>query len=417
MSEPLHTQKEFAQFRGPTTSDNYNERQENMYRDLVYLANKIGLAERDVAWNHQREIKETFALTRILEDLEARVTTLEAAENKLTFKHTNQVDSDRFKGTEFEIADSSHCYHDSQHGVVTLPLVSGSSVSKLVFINSDGSSVLPSSFEALASGVTGTADGGAATIDTSDPYYAVLAEPGKIWERNVIVDTPHTSDSEVYLYVKVPTDASVSKNTNCLVVHPYPILGCELIDVSYTVNTDVTLSESDVYHTLNSSAIHSGNTDAVGWLPPGGWVGDTIVDCGPKVFYFDPLPITGFRLRLKQSNFYQEGSKYLYSYGLSKLDARFNKFVDEGKVIFRFDAPGSDTISSVVNVTPDIWNVSEAEAPYVFDYKIIWETSYDSGVYTNVPVPLSSRVWIEVTLDKTINKGTPALSGLTIDYT
>lgn len=417
MSDTLHTKKQAAQFRGPSTSDNYNERQEDVYKDLVYLANKIGLAEEDVLRNHQREVKEAFSLARTLEDLEARVSTLEAGENRLTFRHSTQIDNYRFIGTDYEINQIDQCYYDSRHGVILLAKLDASSLSKLLFTNSDGSTILPSSFESIARGSSSTADSYNATIDTSDPYHAVLGEPGRIWERNVIVDSPHASGAEVKLYVRIPTDASVTADTNVILVHPFPALGVELIEVAYTTAIDVALSDLDVYTPLNNLEIHTSNTDAIGWVPPGGWSGDTIPDCGPKAFYFDPKTITGLRITLKQNHYYREGSKYIYSYGLSSLDARLDKFREESKTMIRFDAPDGETINSISNVTPEIWNVSEAEAPYVFSHRVVWETSFDSGVYTTNPVPLSNRVWIEVTLTKTINKGTPALSGLTIEYT
>jgi hypothetical protein len=81
----------------------------------------------------------------------------------------------------------------------------------------------------------------------------------------------------------------------------------------------------------------------------------------------------------------------------------------------RFDAPTGKVINSVDNVTPNIYNVSEAELPYIFSYRAIWETAV-AGVYTLDPQPASQSVWIEVTLKETIGKGTPSLSGLKVEY-
>ena len=101
---------------------------------------------------------------------------------------------------------------------------------------------------------------------------------------------------------------------------------------------------------------------------------------------------------------------------MSKFDVRYEKFLDEGTMIIRYDAPDGDTISSITDVEPEMWNLSVAEQPYRFDYRVIWETSYNSGSYTLDPVPLSQRVWLEISLNKTINKCSPALSSISVNY-
>lgn len=416
MSGSLYTQKEWAQWRGPTTSDNYNERIENLYKDLVYLYNKIGLTHEDINWAFMRLVKDHFSLMKTLEDLVSRVAVLEADTNTLTFSTEDQFDTDRFATTGYAVATNDQCYHDWQHGVVVLPKITTSSISKVRLVNSNGESVIPATFEALASGTNTTADNTLATLDTSDPYYAVVPSAGKIWQRNVIVDTPDSDGAEVKLYVRFPTDYAIQEDTNAIILHPFPLMGCDIIDVSYSTKMDIKLNETDNYHTLNEAQNYEANTRAIGWSPPGGWTGDEILNSGAKIFYFEPRAITGIRITLRQRHYVAEGLKYIYSYGLSTLDARLDKFRDSGKFMVRFDAPDGDTISDVDSVTPEIWNVPEAELTNVFSYRVIWETSYDSGVYTETAQALSSRVWIEVTLNKSLDNITPALSGLNITY-
>lgn len=416
MSDNLYSKQEYAQFRGPSTSDKYNERVENLYKDLATLVNRIGLAEEDTRLLLQRLLKEHFAVVKTLEDAVARVEALEAGDTVLTFGSPQAIDIDRFSTTDYAVTNDARCYWDAQHNIFVLPKNETSSFSKLKMVNSDGTSIIPSSFEALASGNNSTADSLSAVLDTSDVYNAVLQETGMIWERNVLVTSPDPDGAEVVLYVRFPTDLVVNENTNCLIIHPYPVTGCDLVDVQYTTGFDVALNSTDSYYPLNNQAMYSGNDRAVGWVPPGGWSGDEAVNAGPKIYYFDPLRMTGLRIVLRQRNYYTEDNKYIYSYGLSKLDARYEKFADTGKTIIRFDAPDGQTISEIENVTPDIWNVLEAELPDVFDYNVIWETTYNSGVYTDTPVADSQRVWIEVTLNKAPNGATPMLSGLNVEY-
>lgn len=417
MTEPLYSKQEYAQWRGPSTSDNYNERVENLYKDLMTILNRIGLSEENIRMVVRRMLKEQFALTHTLLDLEERINILELGDTSLTFGNPETIDDDAFASTDFAIPEDARLTWDGQHSVFTLPRDDSASFSKLKMVNADGSSVIPSSFEAKAQGVTGTADSNAATLDTSDIYHAVLQSTGLVWERNVLVDSPDVDGATVVLYIRFPTDLVVTENTNAIVLHPFPATGCDIVAVEYTTDPDVAMNDSDAYLPINEEVMYSGVTESIGWSPPGAWVGDTEVAAGPRIYHFNPGPLTGIRVTLHQDNYYAENSKYVYTYGLSSIDARYEKFADVGRTILRFEAPEGETISDVTNILPSIFNVLEAEVPNIFDYRVIWETYSGSGVYTIDPVPLSERVWIEVTLRKTFGKGTPMLSRLKVEYT
>lgn len=413
-----YTQKRHAQFRGPTTSDDYNSRQEEVLADLVFLYNKAGLSEQDIHRVFGRLAKEQIALLQRVEELETRILAMESDVGQLGFFSTEQVDTARFDDTAYEVSSTDRCSVDTTKGFVLLPEVTSSSVSQLRLINNDGTAVVPPSFEYITLGDDNTADDISATIDTSRVYDAILGRTGRVWERNVIVDTSHVEGSRVTLFVSVPQDITAVAESNALVVHPYPALNVNLEEVSVTSDANVILNTQETYTSLNPDQFYDGNDEAVGWVPPGGWDGDTIINSGPKTFHFDPQVVTAIKIVLHTDNLYTDinTSKVIYTYGLSHLDLRYNTYLDSGKTILRFDAPSGATISSVDNVIPQIWNVSEAELPDIFDYRVIWETSYNSGVYTLDPVSFSQRVWVEVTLNKTAGRGTPALSGLLIDF-
>lgn len=417
MAESLYSEKEWAQFRGPTTSENYNKRVENLYKDLVAIKNRIGLLQENAYLNRRRFVRDQFHIMKMAEDMLERLVILEISEEKLVFSHPDQVDTDRFDGTDFEVLENDRLTWDSQHGLILLPRMTTSSVSKVRFANTNGQTLIPPSLEAVASGTAGTADSPSAFVDSSDIMQAILQDAGAIWERNVVVDAPDGDHAEVTLYMRLPTDYAVNEDTNCIILHPYPMMGCDIVDVAYSTDTSVVLNETDGYVAVNSSGYYDGDTLAVGWVAPGGWGsnGDIITNSGPKAFYFDPKPVTGIRIKLRQRHYWIEDLKYIYSYGLSHLDVRYDKFRETGKLILRYDMPDSYTLSNVDNVLPEIYNVSNAELDDIFSYRVIWETSFDSGVYTLEPVPGSVRCWVEITLNKTLGKGTPALARLTIE--
>lgn len=414
--DSLYTKLRTVQFRGPSTSDDYNDRIEENYRDLVAIKNEILNLSEDVRESFSRLVKEHTSVTQFVSDLESRLDSIETNSMKSSLFDPNQVENDRFDNTPYAISSTARLTLDGLHGILTLPKVDSSSVSRLTFIDANGESRLPSSIDTRVVGAAGSADDGSAVIDTSDPQLALLKSVGRIWERNVITNATNSDGARMTLYVKVPTDLFTTDKSNVILVHPFPSFSVEIEEIAVSTKAEIFLDDSDGYTPLNATAIHDGNEMAVGWVPPGGWPGDTIFQAGPKAFYFDPLPVNGVRLKLRQRNNYHEAGRYIYSYGLSDLDIRYDKFLTTGKAMVKIDPPGGTTISSIDNVQPLLFNVSESQQEDVFSYRVIWETSYNSGVYTTTPVANSLRVWVEVTLNLTPGMGTPALSGLSLTY-
>ncbi len=415
MSDSLYTKSRFAQFRGPTTSEDYNDRIEENYRDLVVLKNRTGALNEETKAVYRRLAQEMFNMQRRYDELEERVGILEDGTNTLSFYSNSQIDNDRFDSTSFAVPQASRCFHDVNYGLIVLPR--SSSMSKFKSVNANGQSFVPSSFEASANGVPGTLDRLASSyVVDSDIYFAVVNEVGKVYERNVIAEANDPAGAAVDLYMKVPTEFLSTDKSNVLVIHPYPVFGCEIESVEYTTTRNPSFNSTDSYSPLNSNLYGNGDMDAVGWVAPGAWSGDEIVNSGIKAFYFDSKDITALKIRLRQKSFIVEGGKFLYAYGLSNVDLRYDSFSNSGRTIIRFDAPDGSTISDVSNVELDIYNIAAAANATLSDYRIIWETAYDSGTYTTSSVPFSQRVWVEVTLNKADDGTSPALSGLTITY-
>ena len=415
-----YTRKRYAQFRGPSTSDDYNRRVEEYYQDLITLTNRTRLAEVELDELQRRHAREQTSMLIMIEALEDRLASLEGDRTRLTFFSHTQIDVERFDDKPlFAIPEVDRLSYDTQYGFMTLPKVDTSSLSKLFFVNTDGEGVVPPSLETRVVGNASTADNPSAIIEESRPELAVYRKPGMIWERNVVVEVPNSDGAELTLYVKVPTDLFTTDRSNAIVLHPYPSFGTTIREVSYTLVASPVLDDSDGYASLNSGSLYAGEEGAVGWVPPGGWTGpfagaDAAMNSGPKLYYFPALPITGLRIRLHQPNRVREEGRFVYSYGLSHLDLRYDKFLGQGRTIVRFDAPAGQTIDDVINVQPEIWNVPRALVDEVFSYRAIWETSYNSGEYTFEPVANSARVWIEVTL-KAEEGQFPALTALDIE--
>jgi hypothetical protein len=131
------------------------------------------------------------------------------------------------------------------------------------------------------------------------------------------------------------------------------------------------------------------------------------------IFATPPLAITGLRVSLRQRNYIQEKGNYIYTYGLSDIDIRSDKFMPTGKTIIKFDAPDGELRYDVINVIPKIYNIPEELIPTVFEYRVIYQ---DSGVYTESNPGSSTRIWIEVILNQLGDGTAPVLSDLIVEY-
>lgn len=424
--ETPYTKKRYAQYRGPSTSDDYNRRIEEVYQDLTVLYNRARLSEVEKDELYRRMAKDQLSISRLVTDLEDRIATLEAAENRITFHSASQVITPTSPGPnplndpEFGIAEDELLTHDGIHGQLTLPRVVASSISKLRFTGPDGYEVIPPGLEMRVVGTAGTADTPVSQHESANPEYSLYRKPGLVWERNVIADAPNVNGAQMTVYVRVPTDLFTTDKANSLIIHPFPQFDVTIEEIAYSTRVDPLLTDGDGYSAFNSGEHYSGEAAAVGYVVPGGWTGaedgnDAIVDSGPKNFVFESKVITALRIKLRQDSYYAEGSKYIYTYGLSQLDLRFDKFLPEGRAFIEVKPKDGETISSINSVTPQIWNVSPASVNDVFSYRVLWETNKYSNIYTTDPVPFSERCWIEVTL-RSEEGWSPALSGLIVDY-
>lgn len=418
----IYSKKRSAKYKGPTTSDDYNARIEENYRDLLSLTNKANVSRDEIIKSNRYIMKNLESLSSALNYAAvilnyAIATYSPGSLSFVSIYDSSIVDNDRFDGTAFELEENIRCEVSPRYAHVTLPKVLESSSSKLKFEDIDGEITLPSTFEAYAIGDPDSVDDSNAYLNTTDVADAVVGGIGSIWERNVIVNSAVAGVDKaiVDLYFRIPSDVSAIAESNCIVLDPYPMIGTNVVGIAYSTKSDPALNDQDVYVPLNKDSYGEGDTLSNSLVPPGAFTGDKITMARPLKFYFDPVNATSFKITLEQERFIKNGGDYVFTYGLSDLDVRYDKFMDIGKTIIRIDAPGDTTFSEELDITPAIYNVSLAEIPYVFSYRTIWETSYDSGVYTTTPVPFSNRLWVEVTLNKTVGGVSPVLNGLKIN--
>lgn len=415
MSEFIYTQRKPVQYHGPLSSTDFNERIEQNYADLVYLYNKYGVLDKKISETIERILKENIFLSSALLDLQDRIRNIESINtNQISIHKKSQIDLSPFINTSYAIAASSALDFNEFYNQITLPVSDGSSHSKIKFINPIKGQIIPDFLETRIDTNLAGGDGSGAVIDTTPVQYAFLNQLDKVWRRNVILQEANPLGVSMYLYIKLPSGSIGNSLTNSISLSPYPANGVDVVKVEYTLAANPTMTEKDGYYPFNPG-LYDGEYDALGKVAPGGWstVGsDTIVNSGPLRFYCSDKQITAVRVLLRQRNYVKENNVYIYTYGLSDIDIRYDKFLSTGKTFVRFNAPTGKTINQVTNVSPKIYNVSQSLLSDTFSYRIFYPSG---GTYTLSNTGASSHIYVEVTLNMLDDNVPPILSDLIVD--
>lgn len=419
MADSMNTQRRSAQYKGAVDSAEYNMRIEENYKDLLYLYNKSNILDQKLSEAFQRVLKDQAYLVGAVDDLIDRVKALEYEINTLSIYSFSQFDYVNFVGTSFAISTTNLLSLDPYYNIITLPKVTGSSSSKLKFYTSGSSSaqVIPDFFKTNIDAIYAGVDIAGAIINTTPTFNAIIDNPDKVWKRNIITQSTSPFGAQMMFYVKVPSEFTGSTKTNCIKLNPFPVYSVDIFSIEYTTKLNPTLTESDSWIPLNSYGLYNGVSAAVGKVPPGGWTVaglDTIYNSGPLCFYCSDKEITAIRIKMIQKNYMQEGGNYVYTYGLSDLDIRYDKFLPSGKTIIKFTAPNGSLINNIISVNPVIYNVPLSKMSNAFSHRVIY--SDGGGNYTTTNPGASSSVWIEVTLNMLDDKTAPVLCDLRIQY-
>jgi hypothetical protein len=416
MSEFIYTQKRTRQYNGPVDSADHNARIEENYKDLVYLYNKYNVVDQKLSESFQRVLKDHIFINQYIKDMEDRIKALESAENLISIHSYSQIDNIATPDEEDAMQGDEVLSYDPVYNLVTLPKLTSSSHSKLKFFTGVNGQIIPDFFETRISNSLPGVDVQGAILDSNNVYNSILDRSDKYWKRSIISAVTSPYGAQMYLYIKVPSEYTGSKKSNFIKLNPYPLFGVDILSIEYTTISNPTMTENDVWYPLNRDRLYDGNTDAVGKVPPGSWTtigSDYILNSGPIAFQFPELEITAIRIAMRQKNYLIENNKYVYTYGLSDLDIRYDKFLPTGRMIFKFDAPEGDIISSITSVTPKIYNVSPSLLSQAFSYRVIYN---DGSIYTLENPGSSNSVWIEVTLNQLPDGTAPVLSDLVINY-
>lgn len=421
MADIINTKKRNAQYGGPVDSSDYNSRIEENYQDLLYLYNKANFVDSKIEQAFERVLKDITMLSNAVNNLSDRLSSLEFNDGKVSINSFKQVQYSRFSSTEFSIGPTQLLTIDPYYNIITLPKIVGASSSKIKFYNTSVGQVVSDLFKTNIENNLGGIDTPGAIINTTPTYNAILDDPSKVWSRTVISSNNNLGTAQMAFYCKISAEFTGSLKTNCIKLNPYPMHSVNIYSIQYTTKTNPALNETDNWFPLNFESLYDGETDAIGNVPPGAWVingSDEIKNSGPLCFYFKDTDITAIRVIMRQQNYFKELDNYVYTYGLSDLDIRYDKFASSGKTILNYKAPVGKLISSV-NVTPKIYNVPRSLISQAFSYRVIYPIDAAAGsidsIYSTSNPGASTEVWIEVTLNMLEDNTVPVLSDLIVD--
>jgi hypothetical protein len=415
MTEIINTKKRDAQYAGPVDSNDYNSRIEENYQDLLFLYNKANIIDAKLQEAFERVLKDHAMLSNAIVDLSNRISALEVNDGTTSLYSYSQIDYARFTGTEFSIGSSELLSIDPHYNVVTLPKIANASSSKIKFYNPSNGQVISDLFKVNVQNNIGGIDSPGAIVNTTPVYNAILDDPTKVWSRTIVSETNALGAAQLTFYCKISAEFTGSLKTNCVKLNPYPMHSVNVYSIEYTNKENPTLTDADGWTPLNFNSLYDGEQQAIGKVPPGAWImvgSDEVENSPPLCFYFSDIDMTAIRIVLRQENYFKELGKYVYTYGLSDLDIRYDKFATSGKTIFNFKAP-SDKLISAVTVQPVIFNVPRSQMSNAFSYRVIYE---DGATYSTNNPGASTQIWVEVTLNMLDDKTPPILSDLIVDY-
>lgn len=422
MADIINTKKRNAKYGGPVDSNDYNSRIEENYQDLLYLYNKTNVVDAKIEQAFERVLKDMAMLSNAVNDLSERLSAIEIGDGVFSISSFSQIQYSRFNLTEFSIGQTQLLTMDPHYNVITLPKIANASSSKIKFYHTSVGQIVSDLFKTNIQNNLGGVDTPGAIVNTTPTYNAILDDPSKVWSRTIVSSNNGLGAAQLAFYCKISAEFTGSLKTNCIKLNPYPMHSVNIYSIEYTTKNNPVLNETDNWIPLNFDSLYDGETEAIGNVPPGSWIisgSDEIKNSGPLCFYFPDIDITAIRIVMRQENYLKELDNYVYTYGLSDLDVRYDKFASSGKTILNFKAPTGKLISSIVSVDPVIYNVPRSLMSQAFSYRVIYPVDAATGlidaIYSTSNPGASSEVWIEVTLNMLEDKTAPVLSDLIID--
>jgi hypothetical protein len=404
-----------ARFRGPTSSNDYNNNEDQKYLELIELYKQSNTTLINLRETHQVVLYENAALQDYVKMLEDRMANLE--EQLLLFDTSNFANGSFFKtsfvqdmvtkypaDTQEQQVSTARCQVDLQHRYVTIPQIN--QIPKTHIIDDNGNVIIPSELKVKVnrSSMKGT-------VVESNILNAFNGDNLSFWQRSVTYDSPADipiNGEDVILEVELPTHLVNNLNINTIVLHPHPERGIQIQNIE----------------------VHYNN----GWQSINGFQQNEITsikgnEYSPRrKWYFPNVPVQKVRITLTQKHPVSIGGKTVFILGAQEIGVYLTMFEPSGGMILTpFDMDNIYNIESVEHVFLNRnafsypQNMEHMLDGNIFDYELYIEEADQTLrpiMNTDWTSQMAARIWVKTQLyPDPFNGVNPCLHAVRLHYT
>lgn len=401
-----------ARFRGPTSSQEYNLQEDNVYHDLLELYQQSNQNYKSLKEAYNAILAEHVALqsySRILEDK------INQVEQKLVFM---KEDNFEYNGKSFSTGyskDMRRNYLDKdqddntqerrssiqkEYRFASLP--ASNQIPKTFMYGLDGEIFLPKELKVEVKRLSTSGE-----VQENDVMNAFNGDNTSYWRREVIYEEADAPKEEVAVVeVDLPLALSNSLDLNTIVVHPHPERGIEVSNVEIHYNN--AWQQIDGFKQKEFSSERK--------LSP------------KRKWYFEEKPVQRIRVTLVQRNPLSINNKKMFVLGAQKIEAYYTTFeAAESFVLTPVDMSyaGVYSIESVEHIFSNSEALTfssqlESLEGDVYDFELMEEnrgllTPISESQWSSQILP---KIWVKTTLRRDKENGvSPCLHGVRIHYT
>ncbi|WP_458895446.1 hypothetical protein [Bacillus cereus] len=404
-----------AKFRGPTSSQGYNENEDLKYAELLELYKQTNELNITLKEAHQTVMMENLTLhnyVKILEDrmalIEKQLDTLSGPSiinknfHKTAFVQDMKINYPKeFQNNQITIPRSEI---DLQYRFATIPKIHQISKTHIVDIN--GKRIIPSELKVQV----GRTSKKGKVID-NNILNAFNGDNLSFWRRTVTYDSPTDvpqNGEDVVLEIELPLHLVNNLHVNTIAIHPHPERGIQIKDIEMHYNDGWRTIQG--FHQNEITSIASEN------------------HAPRKKWFFPSVPVQKIRITFVQNYSINVDGKTIFTLGAQEIGLFLTTFETSGGMLLTpFNMEGVYNIESVEHVFLNRGafsypkNMETQLNGAIYEYEVYVE----DNDYTLRPLlnadwknQIAERVWIKTHLHPDPYNGVnPCLHAVRLHYT
>lgn len=398
----LVTEKIRAQFRGPTSSSEFNEFISNAHYDLTQLYDLAVTHDVKIPNNLDMVLTQNYFLRKKIDELSDLIANIEASLED----PSNYTSSFSNPNSSSQVGSEPLIYTDEEYGVAYQQMED--SVSKVYILDKDDNTVVPESLEVTLyestspiSDLTDIDNG--LKVDIANTEDIFDGDKNNPWIRKFSTESPIDSIYAVF-HIKLPSNIVNHYRVNNITLNPYPEFSKNLLDIQY--------KGSSSWHRLPTYPEYE----------DGGNIHPLEIEDIPRTrLIFSHQDITELLIYIKQDQYIEDGSSRIFPYGFYNIGISYTRFEEtDGKMLIEFTHPQVETkgFEVIQDIIPILSNTGLDREDLVSTKLYLDEGVNEEGELGGViPALYQDNVFIEVTLSCDSTGTPPMLEGMKIEYT